>query len=335
MNRQIILLFSIFTFSGLLAAQEVPVKFNRIEDIKKGRALQDLLDEGRTDSIFDMMSDQFQKMIKGKDQFATLSKSLEPQLGKEISLIEEASFREAGMVSYYQISRYEKAPSVTKRWVWQDSTIAGLSITPTNSPAKTDKQFYKTKTELWLPFEGTWYTAWGGDKEYLNKHVQSVNQRFAFDFLKAENGEVLKEGKRSANSDFYSFGARVISPGKGTVIKVVDSIQDNVLGEKNEEVPPGNHIVIDHGNGEYSFLAHFKEGSIEVQEGDEVEAGDFLGLAGNSGRSDVPHLHYHLQTGKAYNEGEGLPVQFKSYSENGQKVTDTSPIRGYLVQPLD
>ncbi|NJX17260.1 M23 family metallopeptidase, partial [Tamlana crocina] len=77
-----------------------------------------------------------------------------------------------------------------------------------------------------------------------------------------------------------------------------------------------------------------KEGSIEVQEGDEVEAGDFLGLAGNSGRSDVPHLHYHLQTGKAYNEGEGLPVQIKSYSENGQKVTDTSPIRGYLVQPL-
>ena len=335
MKQQILLLLTMIIIPGSVFAQQVPLKFNLIEDLKKGRLLQDLLNEGKTDSIYGMMSDQFQKLIKGKDEFAALNNSLEPQLGKEISLLEEASFREAGMVSYYQISRYEKAPSVTKRWVWKDSTIAGLSISPTISPAATDKEFYKTKTALRLPFEGTWYTAWGGSKEYLNKHVQSGNQRFAFDFLKTENGEVLKNGKRTANSDFYSYGARVLSPGKGTVIKVVDSIQDNVLGEKNETVPPGNHVVIDHGNGEYSFLAHFKKGSIEVVEGDQVEAGEFLGLAGNSGKSDVPHLHYHLQTGKAYNKGEGLPVQFENYVENGINVTETSPVRGYLVRPQD
>lgn len=331
MDKRTILLAVFMAFTQMQFAQQSNIKFNRIEDLKKGRELQNLLNEKKADTIYNMLSDQFQKAINGKDNFINLSNSLDPKLGKEISLLEEASFREGGMVSYYQISRYEKMPSVTKKWVWKDSTIVGLSISPTPSPAETDHEFYKTKTELWLPFEGMWYTAWGGDEAYLNKHVQSANQRFAFDFLKVENGELLKSGTREENSDFYTFGARILSPGKGIVIKAVDNVQDNVLGQVNENAPPGNHVVIDHENGEFSFLAHFKNGSIKVKEGDKVEPGDLLGLAGNSGRSEVPHLHYHLQTGKEYNEGEGLPVQFQNYIENEQKVRNTSPLRGYLI----
>lgn len=334
MIKQTLLLTIFIAWSHFQFAQQSEFKFNRIEDLEKGREFQALLNNKKADTIYSMLSEEFQKAIKGKENFINLSNSLEPHLGKEISLLEEASFREGGMVSYYQISRFDHMPSVTKKWVWQDSTIVGLSISPTPSPAKTDKQFYKTKTKLWLPFEGMWYTAWGGDKAYLNKHVQSLNQRFAFDFLKAENGEVLKNEKREENSDFYTFGAKILSPGKGIVIKVVDSIHDNVLGQVNENVPPGNHVVIDHENGEYSFLAHFKNGSLNVKEGDKVKPGDFLGLAGNSGRSDVPHLHYHLQTGKEYNEGEGLPIQFEAYVENGKKVENSSPVRGYLISHI-
>ena len=335
MIKKIILLTVFTAFSNILFAQEMTIKFNRIEDLKKGRELQDLLDRNKVDSIYHMLSADSKKKIKGKDNFIKLSNSLEPQLGKEISLLEEASFNEAGMVTYYQISRYEKIPSVTKKWVWNGSTIVGLSISPTPKPAETDKEFYKTKTDLWLPFEGTWYTAWGGDKAYLNKHVQSINQKFAFDFLKTKNGEVLKNGKWNDNSDFYTFGAKILSPGEGMVVKVVDTVQDNVLGKINENVPPGNHIVIDHENGEFSFLAHFKNGTIKVKEGDKVEPGDLLGLAGNSGRSEVPHLHYHLQTGREYNEGKGLPIQFENYLENGKKVENSSPVRGYLISNIE
>lgn len=335
MTKQVILFILFLTYSHFSFAQESNLKFNRIEDIEKGRELQALLDRGETDSLFGMMSDQFKTAIKDKDNFKKLSNSVGPQLGKEISLLEEASFDEAGIVSYYQISRYENVPSVTKKWIWKDSLIMGMSITPTPAPAETEKKFYQTKTSLRLPFEGTWYTAWGGDEAYLNKHVQSSNQRFAFDFLKIENGNLVKEGEREANSDFYTYGANILAPGDGIVVKVVDSVQDNILGERNEKVPPGNHIVIDHGNGEYSFLAHLQPNSIKVKNGDKVKAGDFLGLAGNSGRSDVPHLHFHLQTGQEYNEGEGLPVQFRGYSQNGQEVKNTSPVRGYLISNLE
>lgn len=332
MVKKNLFLFLIFlTLSQLLFAQQTDFVFNEVEDIEKGRKLQNLLKTKQLDSIYNSMSEDFQQAIKGIVNFKELSYSLEPKLGKKINILDEASFDEAGIVSYYEISRFENMPSVTFKWVWKDSTILGLSINPTPEPAESQYQHYQTKTELYLPFEGSWYTAWGGNEAYLNKHVQSSNQRFAFDFLKANDGKLLKGDKRQENSDFYSYGAKISAPGKGVVVTVLDTVHDNNLGQINEKVPPGNHVVIDHQNGEYSFLAHFKKGSIKVQEGDKVQAGDLIGLAGNSGRSDVPHLHYHLQTEIGYNEGEGLPIQFTQYVENGQEIQNSSPQRGYFV----
>jgi murein DD-endopeptidase MepM/ murein hydrolase activator NlpD len=36
----------------------------------------------------------------------------------------------------------------------------------------------------------------------------------------------------------------------------------------------GNHVVIDHGNGEYSMSAHLKPGSVTVKGGDVVEVAE-------------------------------------------------------------
>jgi murein DD-endopeptidase MepM/ murein hydrolase activator NlpD len=63
----------------------------------------------------------------------------------------------------------------------------------------------------------------------------------------------------------------------------------------NKKQPKGNYVIIDHGNGEYSFLAHLKKGSMVVAVGDSLKSGQFIGLCGNSGNSSEPHLHYHLQ----------------------------------------
>ena len=54
----------------------------------------------------------------------------------------------------------------------------------------------------------------------------------------------------------------------------------------------GNVVVIDHGIGMFSLLAHLSR--IDVKEGDEVEAGEVLGLVGATGRVTGPHLHWAL-----------------------------------------
>ena len=54
----------------------------------------------------------------------------------------------------------------------------------------------------------------------------------------------------------------------------------------------GNVVIIDHGLGMFSMLAHLSR--IDVKEGDEVKAGDVIGLVGATGRVTGPHLHWAL-----------------------------------------
>ncbi|MBE0608076.1 MAG: M23 family metallopeptidase [Dehalococcoidia bacterium] len=54
----------------------------------------------------------------------------------------------------------------------------------------------------------------------------------------------------------------------------------------------GNMVVIDHGGGLYSGYGHLS--TIEVTEGDAVEAGQQIGLVGNTGLSTGAHLHWEM-----------------------------------------
>ncbi len=53
----------------------------------------------------------------------------------------------------------------------------------------------------------------------------------------------------------------------------------------------GNGVLIRHADGWETQYCHMAQGSIAVQEGDEVQAGDVLGRIGLSGQTEFPHLH--------------------------------------------
>lgn len=59
----------------------------------------------------------------------------------------------------------------------------------------------------------------------------------------------------------------------------------------------GNTVVIDHGLGVFSTLAHLSR--IDVREGDPIGRGDLVGLVGATGRVTGPHLHWSLRVGAA------------------------------------
>lgn len=54
----------------------------------------------------------------------------------------------------------------------------------------------------------------------------------------------------------------------------------------------GNYVVVDHGHGVYTGYAHFSQ--IHVTRGQTVEAGQILGVTGDTGRSSGPHLHWEM-----------------------------------------
>jgi murein DD-endopeptidase MepM/ murein hydrolase activator NlpD len=55
----------------------------------------------------------------------------------------------------------------------------------------------------------------------------------------------------------------------------------------------GNTIIIDHGQGLYSLLAHLSQSGVEV--GAEVMPGEIVGLVGATGRVTGPHLHWSVR----------------------------------------
>ncbi len=67
---------------------------------------------------------------------------------------------------------------------------------------------------------------------------------------------------------------------------------DGVVVFAGETTVRGNMTVIDHGWGVYTVYLHQSE--MFVQPGDAVQAGQLIGLVGNTGRVTGPHLHFEV-----------------------------------------
>lgn len=305
-------------------------------DMNRGRRLTGLLLAGDADSLVSLMASDYVAALGGRSGVERAVSQIRNGAGNETEVVTEAMYPAMEVSHYYRVSRFSGVPgrTVTVHWGWRDDgRIVHLEARPTPRPAATGHEDYRTKTRLELPFEGEWYVFWGGREPWQNYHVRAPDQRFAYDFVVLRDGS-SHTGNGAENADYHCFGRPVLAPAPGRVVTVVDSVEDNVPGQMNRDVPPGNHVVIDHGDGEYSLLAHFRRGSIEVEEGGRVERGQMLGACGNSGNSSEPHVHYHLQTGAAFGQGSGLPAQFRSYRADGKRVERGEPVRGQVVLPV-
>ena len=79
--------------------------------------------------------------------------------------------------------------------------------------------------------------------------------------------------------------------------------------------------------------------SIAVAVGDKVKAGDFIGRVGNSGVSQVPHIHFNLMDGDQWIDAKGVPALFSRFEKirmGGQPLAFDlgNPITDWLVRPI-
>jgi hypothetical protein len=193
--------------------------------------------------------------------------------------------------------------------------------------------------EYHLPFTGRWFVMHGGNTPNVNHHMALKAQWYGIDFMKVDGPSqaALSKSTGSSVSDFYSWGESVLVPIEGVVEGVVDDLVDNQLGKKDAKNPAGNHVVIKTAANNYVFLAHLQRGSIKVKPGDRVSVGQELGKCGNSGNTDAPHIHMHVQDTPTLNKGSGQNINFKKINvELTGKVfnnVDWPLIRGLFVWP--
>jgi murein DD-endopeptidase MepM/ murein hydrolase activator NlpD len=198
---------------------------------------------------------------------------------------------------------------------------------------------YKQKARLIFPIKGKCIVAVG--HEY-NEHHRWERSQFAYDIFPLGSEGQLARHRGRGNKDWWGYGIPVIAPSAGVVTYVRDDISENrrpgVLPSDSfyESIADplsataGNHMIIDHGYDEYSFLAHLKQGSVIVQKGDHVTKGQQIGLVGNSGKSGAPHLHYELRNSPAF-ICDGLPSRFENLKLLGLKGSVASPKRGLFL----
>jgi murein DD-endopeptidase MepM/ murein hydrolase activator NlpD len=97
-------------------------------------------------------------------------------------------------------------------------------------------------------------------------------------------------------------GVEVRAAAAGVVDALRDGMPDQSLDEAGREAMGGrscgNGIRLDHGDGWTTWYCHLRRGSLMVQEGDTVAAGQALALVGLSGETTFPHLHFDLRQGE-------------------------------------
>ena len=180
---------------------------------------------------------------------------------------------------------------------------------------------YEQQTEQVFPLEGKFVIA--GGHAFNEDHRHERSQFYADDIIGLGPDYQVVRGDGSSNEDYYTWGREILAPAAGTVAFARSDVPDNsrpgvIEAERFLSLPDplraigGNLVVIDHGNGEFSLLGHMMQGSVRVRTGDRVERGQVLGLVGNSGSSDAPHLHYHLMAGDTLFQSDGLPSRFEN-----------------------
>lgn len=181
-------------------------------------------------------------------------------------------------------------------------------------------EIYTQKTALIYPFKGKGVITNAG---VTNGGHRNRSGQFALDGVGLDDGygaNVPDGGRKS--EDYAGWGRAIVTPAAGVVVRARADRPDQPDPELSNpkffapEYPqggdPGNHVVIDHGNGEFSMLAHLQAGSVQVKAGDRVAQGQPLGKLGSSGDTQTPHLHYQLQSGPDIVWSDGLPCTFSN-----------------------
>lgn len=146
--------------------------------------------------------------------------------------------------------------------------------------------------------------------------VKNVEE-FAVDLMRMPGGRAL-DGAGTRVEDFRTYGAEVLAVADGEVTAIVDDMPDQRpdgprVGIETPADYAGNRVSLQISPGVWAIYGHLQPGSVTVEPGDQVRAGQVIGRLGNSGNSSAPHLHFQLSDGPDIMNSNSLPFSLDSY----------------------
>ncbi len=187
-------------------------------------------------------------------------------------------------------------------------------------------RFKSHESAVFLPFSGKWSVYQGFDDVWTHQG----RWRYAYDFvIRDENGSSYAfDGSRL--EDYYAYKKPVLSPVSGYVVETLSSLPDNPIGEVDNINNWGNYVIIYSTAGFYVEVSHLSQNSLKVKKGDFVEAGQIIGLCGNSGYSPEPHIHIQVQEGPHLGS-KTMPFNFVAYTQKEEIKFYDRPEKGESI----
>jgi hypothetical protein len=169
----------------------------------------------------------------------------------------------------------------------------------------------------------------------VNGHVW-LAQRFAVDWEQLDAQGRIYAGDREKLESYTIFGKPVVAVADAVVASVIDGFPEQTPGKYPTDIPldeaDGNSVILDLGEQQYAMYAHMQPGTIQVRVGQRVNAGQLLGLVGNSGNSVAPHLHFQVINRPSSLAANGLPYAIKDFQitgkSSGTKAFDEAEEKG-------
>ena len=190
------------------------------------------------------------------------------------------------------------------------------------APTKVDKE---EPISISPPLKGEGWLAIAVDEYWYHRTtVMPINgkwfapERWAVDYVQLTPNNLFANDDSTVNENYPQYGQEIIAVKDGYIISTKDELPDNIPptlpDDMTLEKAGGNHVFQDIGQGYSAFYAHMIPGSVKVKEGDYVTKGQVLGLLGNSGNTDAPHLHFHIIEGTNPLGADGVPYVIDSFT---------------------
>lgn len=212
---------------------------------------------------------------------------------------------------------------------------SGAPIGPTASFTGAPVKIGPAARRIAAPLRGAGWVAVNGCCDAITSHrgaviavngKQNVPERFAIDWIRIDKGRKMYLGNGKKVTDFPFYGVPIHAVADGTVVRTFDEVDEQIPLEPAKGLTPasigGNMMVVDIGGGAYAFYAHLQRGSLKAKLGDKVTKGQVLGLLGNTGNTDAPHLHFHLMDGMSALNANGLPFVIDEFTSEGVLPSD-------------
>ena len=175
-------------------------------------------------------------------------------------------------------------------------------------PALAGRSLPDGAVDLSFPMRGGRYLVInGGSSERVNGHMMTLGNRYAawrgesyaVDLIRIDTlGFRTRRRQLLAPpgdpADYLSYGEPVYAPCAGRVEAVMDQRPDMRVPIRDRKHLEGNFVRVRCGNATV-FLGHLRHGSVVIKTGDPIANGALVGRVGNSGNTDEPHLHIHVQ----------------------------------------